>query len=1105
MSSTTTKPNNSAMMVENFEQLVTSFIADYQKTVAWKNSFASDDDILTHGDVKMRWQASKQYGAGLFSKIVTCSAQYYAASKNFWDSSAILKARLELNEVIRKLYLLQRDIRQSHLTSMEKTQSRVGFIANHDQLKTAVADYQAVEKRLFQTFGAEDLIETVGDHHTWNQMVASNNRFCEEIFHASSLYHHMIEMNLEAVTHSIAVLKAFEIVLSKGVQKPTVANTETLDKPLMVENFAQRIDHFMRRYQMTVNTADAKFLNDDVITAGESTSTWGNIRRSCDVLCPTLKKSLDKYRLQLSMQFDQESVLSSRIELNTAIRNLEHWERNIRELSLTQAEKNHNRRCENIEKHASAKPRDQFLKQVIEEYAVVQNRFIHNFHAGELDTVSDKVMWRELVSSNGLFCKGVFDESDGYPIIMDMNAQSVQQATAAFKAFELVLIKRRETAPPEISDSLDEQLQKLISAHLDMVAVIDKEVPLDATFRPATSFFKAVTWQTVKDDALRYCDETRGHQRTLRHLLSEIKIQPGKPDWTQERKALLAKLQTVKDEMPRATLNMQNYFEDFKRKAATISVDKLAADMTKLLQERLTKYRELVETIDNQLLTPLAVFYSVENIDTEWRCVREAAKLFIEKFIFKHPEDLKKIAAATAELEKGFVAFKARRDNQVATYQQKLTAYNVLEARINQQYPEADNWPIEENALTWKQYQERNHADHDLSSKYLNESFFNATGYAKSLSNIDEQVAKILAFEKRLIAKQVSRDAVKELSIKESLNEGVDIRAKRIKQYKEVLSTYETIEKRIDAQYSDADKNKFPTSVNTTWKEFQSYSDSDSENQRVLKAVRQGLFSSEVYQEHLGRLVDRKLKLENFEKQLIKEKVRADLLTHIEEQRTLIDQIAAVVDSHAIFEPERGSKWKVVKKMARSQCAQYVQAACCVDGTSVMLQGLSPVEFLNQKIAAILSSRTLLDRQFNAFKVANPQKITVPTTESAAKTEGLPSINAESVCLRVTIDKIWRMSIRVDKENTEMYAVTFIGKDERCRIRHYGKSRQFVEEALQTLVEAARTKRLLLSIMIRDETRAEPIEFGSYVIKRKKILTVKDYGRHLAAALLHLK
>ena len=272
-----------------------------------------------------------------------------------------------------------------------------------------------------------------------------------------------------------------------------------------------------------------------------------------------------------------------------------------------------------------------------------------------------------------------------------------------------------------------------------------------------------------------------------------------------------------------------------------------------------------------------------------------------------------------------------------------------------------------------------------------------------------------------------------------------------------------------------------------------------------MKAVRQGLFSSEVYQEHLGRLVDRKLKLENFEKQLIKEKVRADLLTHIEEQRTLIDQIAAVVDSHAIFEPERGSKWKVVKKMARSQCAQYVQAACCVDGTSVMLQGLSPVEFLNQKIAAILSSRTLLDRQFNAFKVANPQKITVPTTESAAKTEGLPSINAESVCLRVTIDKIWRMSIRVDKENTEMYAVTFIGKDERCRIRHYGKSRQFVEEALQTLVEAARTKRLLLSIMIRDETRAEPIEFGSYVIKRKKILTVKDYGRHLAAALLHLK
>lgn len=1216
MKPTTTQTANSAMMVENFENQVKLFLVDCQKTVAWKDGLILDDDEVVVGEIKMTWQRAKQYGADFCQHLVVASTYYSSASRNGLEPSIILKARAELNEAIIQLYNWQRDIRPARLTGTEKTHPMAGFISDHDLLHREVKNYKSLQQRLSDLFSSEDRA-TIADNHTWDQMIVSNQIFCIEIFRENSLFHRMIDMNLEAVTQAISALTAFEIVVRKRLEKPMVINNA--DKSSMLENFDEHIKIFVSDYRKTVELRNATFCNEDIPMMGDMTTTWGAIKLHGEELSRKLIVGVDAYRSAVESSGLSPAILATRVELNRSITQLHHWHRDIEELGLFQAEKDHRRRCENIEKHASAIAHNDFLNNIIYDYYLVENRLSRDFDGKELEIISANYKWGQLVVGNSMFCQEMLDESSAYRVIIEMNVQSVRQATAALKAFELGLIKMRSDKKPrrpwspavfekfakgcilevarialEYSDaSLDEKVEELVTKYNELISAVDKEVPPTAIFRPAFPPVNSVQWQTVKSEALRLCRQTRELQQTIRKTL-RAKDGNGQIRWTEDDRAVLRELAKIHKELPSITSILAGDFEAFKKRAATISVAQLAVDIKAEMQSLFGKHCKLIDEIDKEVKAG-AVFYDRQH-DHEWCSVKAAELKFIDEFVFTSPEDLKRISAATTTLQDGFEAFKTRRDDRVKTrrddrvktYKEKVAAYDALEKRITDKYPHVGHWGVTMNHRNWDEEKSSSKADHDRSLKVLSNGFFNSVGYNRCLSDVDRQMEVMVGFEKRLegskrqmttknsenekkfkaelkrchrviatIDKELDTSAwffdrshgswesirattIRHLSdldsnscsdfdkvwaITGSLEMGFEDFKKtldsRLKEYQEALDQFMIVENRIDVEYSEAEKDNFGASVKVTWREFRA--GNRGEEKRVLDGIQKGAYINMVYEEHRDRVTLRQRKLESFEKESIAqrakqrttnekkelsavEKARADLLVHIEEQRALIKQIDAAVWPGEIFDAKHQTNWKFSKSIATGYCDQLSSDAKYINETTVVVQGLTPLEFLERKITSILLSRAVLDKQFTAYKKAHPVVETPgQTVVETVNSDELPNIYAECVCLRVMIDDVWRLTIKVDDSQSEMYVVTFIGVNERLRIVQKGKSAKFIQEAILTLINAAGAKRLKLLVMARLKLGMDPHEFDRYEIESKDVLALKDYVHQLEACLVQMK
>jgi hypothetical protein len=117
----------------------------------------------------------------------------------------------------------------------------------------------------------------------------------------------------------------------------------------------------------------------------------------------------------------------------------------------------------------------------------------------------------------------------------------------------------------------------------------------------------------------------------------------------------------------------------------------------------------------------------------------------------------------------------------------------------------------------------------------------------------------------------------------------------------------------------------------------------------------------------------------------------------------------------------------------------------------------------------------------------------------AADKEIKATITMTNVTIRVFMDDVWKLSLRLDGESKSTYRVSIIGQDQVKVIRHRQKSLEFVNEIINSFRHAYCAKKIEFKIMARLDTEKESQEFAAF-----STTGTNHYQMYLAAALLHL-
>lgn len=109
------------------------------------------------------------------------------------------------------------------------------------------------------------------------------------------------------------------------------------------------------------------------------------------------------------------------------------------------------------------------------------------------------------------------------------------------------------------------------------------------------------------------------------------------------------------------------------------------------------------------------------------------------------------------------------------------------------------------------------------------------------------------------------------------------------------------------------------------------------------------------------------------------------------------------------------------------------------------------------------------------------------------------TITMTNVTIRVFMDDVWKLSLRLDGESKSTYRVSIIGQDQVKVIRHRQKSLEVVNEIINSFRHAYCAKKIEFKVMVKRDNEKESTEFAAF-----STTGTNHYQMYLAAALLHL-
>jgi hypothetical protein len=855
---------------------------------------------------------------------------------------------------------------------------------------------------------------------------------------------------------------------SNSESTPTTENS-----PLLVENFCRLVEVQLQEYQEDINKSDAKFSERDTFTIAAEIMTWKNLKLLAQSTLESLKQELAKYRRLTTYRAILADCKSVRQSLNRLIADMNKHKFYLRDVKPCHGLIN--KSAEMTKRHEEVTRYAETLNRLVDKFS--EAKVLHGMRDHGLGNVRDiNAKFLEVVDTESFF--------DAFTYEVDLKA--ITMTIETLEAFEKQQLNNNQLKQPE--QDLLNTLGSRIGKYRELICTMDRIVDR------ATILRNSCCWGDIKRDGLDYCRRLEGDMDQSRKVAAGQKTWLDGTSLDPRSKEGLEKLKGNIESLAESFSRLQNTFACFSKQAKLKScvadlekvinwVDKIAGPNDKVDPSSDKPWSQLKSSIEFQCKTILQRLNKPDNTE-------DFLNKYIQKTIdmrctlYEQLEALRKAKDKKEAAEKKAAEQKLISDEQLALFDKKYAEFQSYGGDLQAVILRIDRIAGPDDKIAVNSDQKWSEIKEAIGVKYI--FTLQAARLIKSSPAADRMVFLCQYTEEILEMKSILQRHF------DAFQKTRDTKDRLLEAHQKRQDRFDSIDKQISA-LDAPDKQRmgelFVWRTATTEcmkllkKSFMDIMDNQLEA-TIYKVFDDIDWNLDLLDSNLQTVVAEKSKTAENRQQLNTEgKALEDKFKWLQ---TGIETILNDTDR------ENFNKLRMVSmpwEQAKIFCIQYL-----ADIEKSLKSGGDPKTIRNNLGTVNLTVAELYRHyaEVLAQKSARdePQKLEEETKKRPA------TVLLANVLVRVFMDDVWRLSIRLDGEAT--YRISIIGKDSTRVIRHYEKPLEFVHELLNTFRQAYAAKKLEFKVMAKSDTEQEHAEFATF-----STIYPDHYKTLLAAALLH--